>query len=197
MSDKKQYGPLPVDEWDDSLTQIIDDMDGRPINVHRLMAHHPELLKAWWNFRNYAVTGGELGRRNGELVILRIALHMRAWYEWASHVQRALACGISLEEIERVKEGASAPGWEAGEILLLQAIDELVANRLISPQTLQDLGKYFSNGQIMDMMGIYGMYVTLGCMVNTWNLELDEHVESQLPDTVTEENFRAAFPARR
>jgi hypothetical protein len=197
MFDKKQYGPLPVDEWDDSLTQIIDDMDGRPINVHRLMAHHPELLKAWWNFRNYAVTGGELGRRNGELVILRIALHMRAWYEWASHVQRALACGISLEEIERVKEGASAPGWEAGEILLLQAIDELVANRLISPQTLQDLGKYFSNGQVMDMMGIYGMYVTLGCMANTWNLELDEHVESQLPDTVTEENFRAAFPARR
>ncbi len=197
MSDNKQFGPLSVDEWDDSLVQVVEDMDGRPLNVHRLMALHPELLKAWWNFRNYAVTGGELGRRNGELVILRIALHMRAWYEWASHVQRALACDITLEEIERVKKGASASGWQAGEVLLLQAVDELVATRLISPRTLQDLGKYFSNRQIMDMMGIYGMYVTLGCMANTWKLELDEHVEAQLPDSVTQKNFRAALPAHQ
>ena len=159
MSDNKKIGPLPVHDWDDSLAQVVDDMDGRPLNVHCLMAHHPELLKAWWNFRNHEVTGGELGRRNGELVILRVALHMRAWYEWASHVQRALACDITLEEIERVKQGASASGWQASEVLLLQAVDELVANRLVSPKTLQDLGKYFSNRQIMDIMGIYGMYV--------------------------------------
>ena len=197
MSDHRKFGPLPVDEWDDSLAQVVDDMDGRPLNVHRLMAHHPELLKAWWNFRNYAITGGELGRRNGELVILRVALHMRAWYEWASHVQRALACGITLEEIERVKQGASTPGWEASEVLLLQAVDELAANRLVSPKTLQNLGKYFSNRQIMDIMGIYGMYVTLGCMANTWNLELDEHVEAQRLDAVTREGFQAALPAHQ
>ena len=197
MSDNRKFGPLPVDEWDDSLAQVVDDMDGRPLNVHRLMAHHPELLKAWWNFRNYAVAGGELGRRNGELVILRVALHMRAWYEWASHVQRALACGITLEEIERVKQGASASGWKAGEVLLLQAVDELAANRLVSPKTLQDLGKYFSNRQIMDIMGIYGMYVTLGYMANTWNLELDEHLEAQRPDAVTREDFEAALAAHQ
>ena len=197
MSDNKKFGPLPVDEWDDSLAQVVDDMDGRPLNVHRLMAHHPKLLNAWWNFRNHAVTGGELGRRNGELVILRVALHMRAWYEWASHVQRALACDITLEEIERVKQGASASGWEASEVMLLQAVDELVANRLISPKTLQELGEYFSNRQIMDIMGIYGMYVILGCMVNTWDIELDEHVEAQHPDTVTQEDFQAALPVHQ
>ncbi len=193
MSDNKKFGPLPVDEWDDSLAQVVDDMDGRPINVHRLLAHHPELLKAWWNFRNYIVTGGELGRRNGELVILRVSLHMHAWYEWASHVQRALACGITLQEIERVKQGGSAPGWDASEALLLQTVDELVANRLISPQMLRDLGKYFSNRQIMDVMGIYGMYVTVGCMANTWGLELDKPVAAQLPDDATLENFQAAL----
>ena len=195
MSDSEIFGPLPVDEWDDALAQVVADMDGRPINLHRLMAHHPKLLKAWWNFRNHVVTGGDLGRRHGELVILRVALHMRAWYEWAAHVQRALACGITLEEIERVKQGASASGWEAGEALLLQAVDEVVADRMISPQTLQDLSGHFSNRQIMDMMGIYGMYVTVGCMANTWLLELDQHVETQLPDTVTRDDFQAALSA--
>ncbi len=47
--------------------------------------------------------GGNLGRRKGELVILQDAVHMRTWYDWGSYVERVLACGIAMDEIERVK----------------------------------------------------------------------------------------------
>ena len=105
MSDDLSVYPLSVSEWDDSLSQAVADMIGNPLNVHKLMANHPELLKAWWNFRNYSVVGGDLGARKGELVILRISLHMKAWYEWGSHIERSLACGLTMEEIECIKHG--------------------------------------------------------------------------------------------
>lgn len=181
--------PLPISEWAEELAHIISDMNGRPINVHALMAHNPALLKAWWDFRNYSVTGGGLGKRLGELVILRVGLHMKAWYEWASHVERALDCGLGMEEIERVKQGGDAYGWSAQEACLLRAVDSLIENHAIAPNLLAELNVHFTNSQIMDIIAIHGMYVILGCMINTWGLEVDPHVLEKLPDSVTEGDF--------
>ncbi|MBE0575054.1 MAG: carboxymuconolactone decarboxylase family protein [Desulfuromonadales bacterium] len=186
--------PLPVSAWDASLAHVSDDMHGQPLNVHALMAHHPDLLKAWWSFRNYAVSGGELGKRNGELVILRVALHLKAWYEWGSHVERSLACGLTLEEIERVKQGAQAAEWDPAEALLLKAVDELFAGHAIDAKTLNELYQHYSVRQVMDLIAIHGMYVILGGMINTWSLELDKHVQEKLPATVNKTQFEAEFP---
>lgn len=186
--------PLEPEQWDHSLAQILADMDGAPLNVHRLMAHHPQLLKAWWNFRNYSVKGGALGRRGGELVILRVATHMRAWYEWASHVDRSLTCGLTLDEIERVKSPLPAPGWAPADGQLLAAVDELIARHGLSKESLAALTEFYSPQQIMDLMAIHGMYVILGCMINTWGLALDEGVAARLPPSVTQEKFEAEFP---
>ncbi len=197
MQDDVQLAPLPTQDWDPSLAHIIADMKGNPINVHSLMANHPALLEAWWSFRNYSVNGGDLGRRKGELVILRTAVRLRAWYEWGAHVERALACGISPDEIERVKRGGDAPGWDEDESILLSAVDNLFDAKRLSPKTLNDLRRFYSSRQVMDMMAIHGMYVILGCMINTWGLELDERTQKKLPGTVTREAFEAEFPHPR
>ena len=194
MSDELKVTPVPPAEWDPSLAHIVEDMRGAPINVHGLLANHPKLLKAWWEFRNYSVNGGDLGRRNGELVILRVAVHMRAWYEWAAHVERALACGISRDEIERVKTGSKAPEWEASEALLLEAVDELIASHGLSPEMHARLRQHYSVRQIMDIIAIHGMYVILGCMINTWGLELDASTQEKLPSDVIRESFESEFP---
>lgn len=189
MSANLKVTPLPVAAWDPSLARIIDDMHGQPLNVHALMAHHPELLNAWWNFRNHSVTGGALGRRSSELVILRVAVQMKSWYEWASHVARALACGLTLAEIKRVRQGPQAPGWEDADALLLQAVDELQADHAIDSATLAKLSGYYNTRQILDLIAIQGMYVILAGMLNTWGLELDERVRKALPADITMKDF--------
>jgi alkylhydroperoxidase family enzyme len=184
--------PLPFTRWDESLDHVADDMNGRPLNVHSLMANHPELLNAWWSYRNYAVAGGALTQRDCELVILRIAVHMHSWYEWATHVDRGLASGLALKEIQRVREGPSDTGWDAHDATLLQAVDELITVHSISSATQEKLAEHFSANQVMDVIAIHGMYVTLGCMINTWGLELDEHVQVRLPSSVNKEDFEDA-----
>ena len=189
MTDDTGLRPLPPTTWDDSLASIIDDMNGRPLAVHGLLANHPALLRAWWDLRNYTVAGGDLGQRNTELVILRVALHMRNWYEWGSHVQRGLAAGLSEADIEAIKSGPDYPSMPEADRRLLQAVDELVANRSISAPTLAALGEHFSAQEILDVIVTHGAYVILGCVLNTWDVELDEHVAEDLPEGTRRERF--------
>lgn len=190
MPDQKiSLSPLPVKDWDESLSNVLEDMKQRPLNVHALMAHHPDLLQAWWNFRNYSVVGGDLGKRKGELVILRIAHHLQAWYEWGAHVERGMACGLSLSEIEEVRLPIQQTTFDDADKTLLQVVDELYVDKKIQPDTLSAARAHFSTKQVMDIMAIQGMYVILGCMIKTWGLELEDFVLEKLPEGVTKEAF--------
>ena len=178
---------LALNEWEESLQHVIDDMGGRPLNIHSLIANHPALLKAWWPLRMYLVNGGDLEQRHCELVILRIATHMQSWYEWASHVVRGLDSGLSLEEIEGVRDNNAE--WDEADGILLKSVDELERDGAISGTTLEQLGRHFTNRQILDIMHLRGMYTTIGCVIATWGIELDQHVAERLPESVTEESF--------
>ncbi len=178
---------LPPSDWDDSLRHVIDDMRGRPLNIHGLMANHPRLLAAWWDLRMYLVNGGELGRRHAELAILRVAAHCRNWYEWGSHVVRGLDSGLSREEIDNVL--ANTGEWSGADATLLAAIDDIVRSNAIGAVTRDRLQPHFNDRQVMDLVLLHGMYRTLDCLITTWDVELDAHVSRQLPDGVSEASF--------
>ncbi len=188
MTDLSALKPLPVGDWDGSLARVLEEMRGRPLNVHGLMAHNPALLDAWWDFRMHGVSGGTLSNRHRELIVLRVAVRMRAWYEWASHVERGLAAGLTMAEIDRVRCDAGDAGWEVEDALILRAVDDCFQHRGISADTLRSLHDRFSSAQVLDILAIHGMYVLLGTIVNTWDLGLDASVK--LPQGVTRETWR-------
>jgi len=186
---------LPPNQWDPSLQYIIDEMNGAPIHIHCLPANHSELLKAWWGYRMYSVTGGDLEQRDREIVILRVAVHVQVWYEWAAHVDRGLAAGLTMDDVYRVAAGAAAADWNERDALLLQAVDQLLTRRGIDEVTQNSLSDYFSEKQIMDIVSLQGLYVTIACLIGTWGIELEESVSRRLPDEVTEEAFNKLIPA--
>jgi 4-carboxymuconolactone decarboxylase len=187
--------PLPPDQWDPSLQHIIDAMDGDPINIHCLLANHPPLLNAWWVYRMYLVTGGDLKRRHAEIVILRVAVHMKAWYEWAAHVDRGLAAGLSIEEIERVAAGPNAAGWNAQDAALLRGVDALINSRCLENDLRDDLESYFTEQQLLDVISIQGLYVTIASMIGTWPIELEDALKNRLPAHITEDSFAELISA--
>ena len=177
---------VETENWDPSLDFIIKQMNGAPLNVHKLLAKHPRLLAAWWNFRNYSVEGGDLGRRCGELVILRVASYLKSWYEWSSHVDRSLKCGLKLSEIKNVNKELDESDWSKKEFLLLSAVDQLIAKKRLDNNVYRDLRSYFTDKQIMDIVAIHGMYIILGCMINIWGLTLEDDIAQRLPESITE-----------
>ena len=180
---------VETENWDPSLDFIIKQMNGTPLNVHKLLAKHPKLLAAWWNFRNYSVEGGDLGRRCGEFVILRVASYLKSWYEWSSHVDRSLKCGLELNEIKKVNKKLDESDWNKKEFLLLSAVDQLIAKKHLDNDLYKDLSNYFSDRQIMDIVAIHGMYIILGCMINIWGLSLEDDIAQRLPKGITEAQF--------
>jgi alkylhydroperoxidase family enzyme len=178
---------VALTDWENALQHVIDDMGGRPLNIHALLANHPALLEAWWPLRMYLVNGGDLEQRHCELVILRIAARMHSWYEWAAHVVRGLDSGLSLGEIENVRDLEAT--WGDADAALLAAVDELLARDAISPATLERLTPHFTRRQMLDIVHLKGMYTTIAAIINTWGLDLDDHLVELLPDSVTEETF--------
>lgn len=193
MTNLSNLEPLPPEDWHSDLSRVISDMGGRPLNVHRLMAHNPALLDAWWPFRKHCVNGGGLDNRHRELIVLRVAAHMRSWYEWASHVERGLAAGLTRAEIERVSRATDDADWAQDDALVLRTVDDCIAHRRIRRETLLALHERFSASQVLDMIAVQGMYAMLGVMINTWEIELDEAVELS-PETNEETWLRTIRP---
>lgn len=187
--------PLDVAHWSSVLDGVFADMNGEPINVHKLMAHSPNLLRAWWDFRNYSVSGGTLGAHLGELIILRVGVHLGAWYEWGSHVDRAQRIGIQTDTIFQTLN--PEPNLAASEVLALIAVDELMIDFGISKPTRAALEQHFSTAQIMDLIAIQGMYVILGGFINTWDLALDDAVAGRIISVTNRDDFEQAATAFR
>jgi len=187
--------PLPPDQWDPALQHVLDDMNGRPINIHCLLANHPQLLKSWWQYRMYLVCGGDLEQRETELIILRVAVHMKAWYEWAAHVDRGLTAGLSMTEIERVAAGPEATDWNEQDTTLLSVVDSLVHTRRIDAAERTALEAHFSDRQILDIISIQGLYVTIACIIGTWGIEIEDAVARRLPEGVTQQSFEELISA--
>ena len=179
MADSNPLNPLPPAEWHPSLKGILEDMRGNPINVHGLLAHHPELLQAWWNFRNYSVTGGALSERERELVILTVADGMENTYEWQSHIDRGIDAGVTREEIEWIRT-ARGDEWKPKDAALIQAVRALLEHHEIPGEHLERLEAHFTTQQIMDIIFIHGAYVVLGCLLNTFDTPVDDRVSARL-----------------
>lgn len=164
--------PLPPDKWPEDLSEIRNHL-GKPLNIHNMMAHHPGLMKAWSPFRNHVVGGSSLSPRQRELLILRTSCNCQADYEWEHHVIRGLQAGLAENEIERVKLGPGADGWQADEVALLSAADDCHHHYGFSAETLEKVKQHFSDQQQLDITVTVGMYMTLALIIKTWNVPME------------------------
>ena len=158
---------------EDADTARKNRMNGRDLNIFRVLMNHPQLTKRWAVFAAHVLHKQTLPPRERELLILRIGWLNQAEYEWAQHVQIAQRSGISEEEIERVKEGPGA-GWPALEAALLQAADDLHENSVVSDQTWKTLATNLSTQQMMDVVFTIGQYNLVSWALNSFGVPLDD-----------------------
>ena len=169
----KRLQPLPPDEWPAELEPIRQRL-GQPLNIHSVMAHHAELLKAWMPYRYHIVRDSSLSPRHRELLVLRTAVNCEADYEWQQHVVRGREAGLSDQEIERVKDGPAAHGWDPAEALLLSAADDCQRKAKIGDETYRALGDHFDDRQLLDIISTVGVYMTIAVMVNTFDVQMEK-----------------------
>ena len=147
---------------------------GRVLNIFRTLAHAPKALKAFLGWGNYILSRrNALPEREREMVILRTGWLCKSGYEFAQHTRIGKACGLTDEEIARIKAGPDAEGWTALESAMLRAADELVADHFISQPTWEALEELGNKGR-MDLVFTVGQYTQVSMMLNSFGIQLED-----------------------
>jgi 4-carboxymuconolactone decarboxylase len=139
--------------------------------VFGLMLRHPGLFRCQIDM-GIQLFQGELSARERELAILRVGWWCRAPYEWGEHVAIAKRCGVSVEEIERITQGSSAPGWSEHERAILRAVEELLGTQMIGDSTWETLARTWNDRQLIEFPILVGQYFTTALQQNSLRVPL-------------------------
>lgn len=177
--DAPRLKPIPQADWSDEVQKILrpNVAQGSVFNIFKTLAHHPDLLRRWLVFGNHVLFKSTLPPRERELVILRIGWLCEAEYEWAQHVKIGKDAGLTDVEIERIKAGPNARGWNEPDTLLLRATDELRRDAFISDTTWKGLSAHFDTKQLMDVVFAVGQYNLVSMALNTLGVQLDDGLD--------------------
>jgi 4-carboxymuconolactone decarboxylase len=172
--------PLRPEEFDDDALKMVlelrssfgaGQMDEVP-EVMRLMLRAPGLFRAQMQASIELVGKGAISPRERELAILRCGWLCRAPYEWGEHVNISKRVGITSEEIERVAQGSSAPGWTEHEAAILKAVEEMLSDQYITDETWATLSKIWTDRQLMELPILIGAYFMTAIQQNSIRVRL-------------------------
>lgn len=178
--------PLPRDEWgDDAIAALkaaygeeaADGLlapDAPPLpNVLATLMRNPGLVGPFLVYNASMMRDPLLGKRNFELMVLRVAWRTRSAYEWSQHVRLAQRCGITIEEVEAVGRGSNDGAWTPLEADLLAATDQLIDRYRIDDKTWARLTEQLDERQLMEAAFIVGTYTCLAMAFKSFGIEVD------------------------
>jgi len=175
---------LPPEERTERQQELLDEMSMVVVDGVRkpredksaleILIRHAELYKAHVEVAQKYLSDCEMDIRDRELAILRIAWLSQAPFEWGSHVKIAKRSGITSEEIARVKEKSSAPGWSKQDRAIVRAMEELHFDSMITDATWADLQEFYNDKKLIELVILAGQYKTVAYYQNSLRLPLPE-----------------------
>ena len=170
--------PLTDDEQDDQQRELMAGASapGLPAsNIFATLVRHSGLFRKWMPFGGKLLSG-KLPARDRELMILRTGWHCQSEYEWGQHVLIARASGVSDEEIERLKSGPDAPGWDPFDAALVRAADELHHDACITDETWATLASRYDEKQLTEVPMVVGQYHLVSFTLNSLGVQREPGV---------------------
>jgi uncharacterized peroxidase-related enzyme len=128
---------------------------GKPGNVHKVLAHRPDMLKNFLGF--YASVGRSLDRKLYELIYIRVSLINECHYCLQHHLASSKRVGLTSEDWSALKHGNYA-GFSPKERAGLEYAERLTRNpHSISHMDLLELQKQFPEAEIVDLHMLVGL----------------------------------------
>ena len=186
MSGVVPLGAVLTDEqWPAEIADLLGGFAG-DLNVYRVMAHSPALVRAWAPLRRHLVQESALAAEWREIVILRVGHRWGSAYEWGHHVVRARGLGMDPARVERARLEPGAWPAELFDSVLMAAVDTLLDEGRLSPGQIGALADRLPGPAIIEVMALVGMYTTLAFLVRTFDTPLEARIVAELAAVQTE-----------
>jgi 4-carboxymuconolactone decarboxylase len=151
-------------------------IDGRPLNIFGVLAHHPKLLKRFNVLGGFLLNKGLIPERERELVILRIGWNAHAEYEFGQHTLIGLRCGLTEDEVLELTQPPSACDWSNDDRALIALADDLATDDCVSDTTWAALAERWSDAELVELLIVAGFYRMVSGFLNSTGVQLDNGV---------------------
>ena len=173
-----RIAPIAPEEHDEEVDILLASAStpmGPAANIFKTLVRNRGLFRRWLPFGG-KLLNGKLPPRERELAILRVGWLCQAEYEWGQHVIIGRHAGLTDEEIERIKVGASHEDWSTLDAMVLRATDELHEDSCIGEATWELLAKEFDDAQMIELVMVIGHYHLVSFALNSLGVQREEGV---------------------
>ncbi|MBY8984482.1 MAG: carboxymuconolactone decarboxylase family protein [Candidatus Lokiarchaeota archaeon] len=167
---------IVFEDFENSIKSFIK-QEGTIFNLKAIMTKYKKLRLKWLIMASQITYGSSLPPRDKEILILRVAWLTKAKYEWDHHLIVGKQAGLTEGEINRIKEGLTAKGWDNNDAILIRAVDELFTNTFISNTTWKSLSEQYDPFQLMDLIFTVGGYNMLAMFLNSFGAQTEDCVK--------------------
>jgi alkylhydroperoxidase family enzyme len=168
---------LPEAERSSRQQDVVDDLVvGPTVNIYETIVRHPEAAAAMVNLGR-TLRSGVLSGRHREILILRTGCNCASAYELAQHYRVSRSIGMTDEDMDRIRLGPEAPGWDPLESALCRAADELHVDHVISDVTWSVLSASFDEQALIEVPMLVGYYHLVSMVLNSLGVPVEEGAE--------------------
>jgi alkylhydroperoxidase family enzyme len=187
--------PRVVPAFDPATLRTEEMRDGDVINldVGAILAHRPE-VSAGLAAAMDALRKGTIGQRTFELIRLRIAFHNQCRSCMAVRYPESLDDGLTEDLVCSLEKPYEAPDLTDAERAALRFADLFATDHLrIDDDVYDDLRRYYTEGELVEIGLICAVSVGIGRLAATWHVV--DHVPEALkaPGPVAPWNIDAAL----
>jgi uncharacterized peroxidase-related enzyme len=128
---------------------------GKPANVHKALAHRPDVLKNYLPF--YASVGRSLDRKLYELTYIRVSTINGCRYCLQHHLASSKRTGVTPEDWAALKQGNYSRFTEKEQAALAYAEKLTRDPHSVHDADIAGLKKHFSEAEIVDLHLLTGV----------------------------------------
>ena len=172
-TDDVGYRVVVPDREPPLTTPRIEPVEGDGLRVSRTFQRHPAMVAVRNENPRYVLDPerSRLTPHDRELLILRTGWNAGSVYEWAKHVGsvgRARDHGLDPVWIA---QGRDQSGWNANELALIDAANEMFRDSMISDETWADLSARYDAHQMMSIALTAARYRMVSMALNAFGVQ--------------------------
>ena len=151
------------------------------LNLHRALAHSPNLLRNFMRLGNSLLFHGVLPPRLRELAILRVAELTGARYEWAHHVPIARQAGVREEQIDALTGWATSAHFDARERAVLAYADSVTSRVGVSDDVFREARDHLSEAEVVELTLVAGYWGMVARLLVALQVDVEPPFDQHLP----------------
>lgn len=163
---------LPAESLSPEQKRLYDEIGGTRRGVKGPFAiwlRRPEIADPANRFGNALRLSGKLDKRLFELMVLIVARHWSAQYEWFAHESRAREAGVPADVIEAIRHRRKPEFRGDDERAIYDVVTELNESRTLSAPTYERAVSVLGLDLMIELITGAGFYTMVAMMLNAFD----------------------------